>query len=469
MASEFTYLFFDDQRLFGRGGLVRDYTAPEPVATYEDPAFSIDYGFGHAFRLSDGRVRLLYHGQKPDGTEANFAAISDDGLHFAPEDTTGVLQLKDRIAPHEFLPAVPGEEIANIFDDPYAPASQRYKMLHTLLHHDRLFVEGRVFTSPDLLHWTRLESDGMWNNGCEPITGTFYNQHHRCYTIIRRPSWGERRVGVSETHDFQHFSPLELALQTDSLDAPLDEFYGMPSFAYAGMYIGFADIFTNNVSSRSAKFCPGAIYPQLCYSFDGRHWQRSLRKSFLKEYHGQDAMFWCTSLVTEASGDLLLYVVESKQAHGYGFTAAQGGRVDIYRIKKDRFIALQTENGGTGVLTTRQLVWNGGPLKVNLRAATATVALLDEAGRPIPGFDHQDCSLFSGDDTAWVPTFRGGSTDQLIGRVIVAEVRLTDGAVWSLRGDCMPLMNTAAQRYLKFGPEHIFFDPAFDLEDKQNG
>ncbi len=464
MANEFTYLFFDDQRLFGRGGLVRDYTAPELVSTYEDPNFSIDFAFGHAFRLADGRIRLLYHGQKPDGTEANFVAISEDGLHFIPEDTTAVLTIENRIAPHEFKPSKHGEEIANIFEDQLAPAEQRYKMLHTIGHFEDLYIEGKVYTSPDLLHWTELESKETWNNGCEPITGTFYNAHHNCYTIMRRPSWGERRVGVVETKDFKHFTPIELALQVDSLDAPMDEFYGMPSFAYAGMYIGFADIFTNNPSNRGVKFCPGAIYPQLCYSFDGRHWQRSLRKSFLKEYHGQDCMFWCNNCVTEENGDLLLYVVASKQAHGFSFTAAQGGKVYIYRIKKDRFIEMQTENGRTGVLTTRQLAWNGGNLKVNLKAAGATVAILDEAGNPIPGFNHDDCKFFSGDDTGWVPTFRGGSMDRFIGKVIVLEVRLTDGALWSLRADCMPLMNTAAGRYIKYGPEHIYFDPEFDYK-----
>ena len=79
-------LFFDDNGLFGKENVIRVGGKPTLTATYSDGVCSTDYCTGWAFRLDDGRWRLLYfgHGTAFAGMRL-FAAISEDGVHFAPE------------------------------------------------------------------------------------------------------------------------------------------------------------------------------------------------------------------------------------------------------------------------------------------------------------------------------------------------------------------------------------------------
>ena len=58
----YKHLFFDDQRLYVRQGLRREYGTPQVVGTYVDPNLSSPYGWAFAQRGPDGKVHLLYNG-----------------------------------------------------------------------------------------------------------------------------------------------------------------------------------------------------------------------------------------------------------------------------------------------------------------------------------------------------------------------------------------------------------------------
>lgn len=446
----FTQLFFDDQRLLGREGLARAYAQPTLVSEYRDPEFSTDFPALSAIETADGKIRLLYHGRRADGAEGTFLAVSDDGLHFAPESTRAALPLEGRVADHQVFVTAPGMEVAAVVEDRFCAADERYKLLFTAVDSERVAVDGFVYASSDLIHFHKIEGE-MWNGGAEPVTGVFYNAHKRCYTIIRRPGWGDRRVGHSDTADFRSFTPFELCLQADALDEPLDELYGMNVMPYAGMYIGFPLLYTNNHSNREVKYKSGNIYPQLAYSFDGHHFMRSLRASYLKEYSGQPGMFWLSGLLPRKNGETLMYVVKAGGEHGSGFWHSTGGVISIYRARKDGFIALKTEGGAEGLLTTRENLWLGGELSVNLTADFATCAVIDETQNALDGFDHADCAPFRGDCDAWQPRFRGGSLNNLKGKALIFEIRLKNGCLYSVSGDMKPLTYQQGRRYRRLG------------------
>jgi hypothetical protein len=50
------------------------------------------------------------------------------------------------------------------------------------------------------------------------------------------------------------------------------------------MYIGIPHIYRNLKSELNAKYKNGIIDTQLAYSYDGRYWQRSLRKPFINGF-----------------------------------------------------------------------------------------------------------------------------------------------------------------------------------------
>jgi hypothetical protein len=167
-------LFFDDNLLFGRDNAVRQYGEPQLVATYYDGVNSTDFATGFAFSLADGRVRLLYYAHSSAYDDKKlFAAISEDGIHFAPEPLYDPTGMADKTYPHEILSMPGGTEIAQIYEDTHCDdPTQRYKML--IAEHDMegLAVADKVYVSPDLLRWS-YKPESRWGDGTEPLTGVF--------------------------------------------------------------------------------------------------------------------------------------------------------------------------------------------------------------------------------------------------------------------------------------------------------
>lgn len=465
------HLFFDDEKLFGRENVRRVYGTPQLEAVYTDGAVSTDYFSPWVFPCADGLTRMIYYGTHiTSGKKACLIAVSKDGIHFTPEDTTDRVILKDRIAPHElFKLGASGNEIADIYEDSRAEPAQRYKMLVCAMDAPKLEMKNLLYTSPDLYNWTLQPVN--WGVGNEPIGDVLYNSRRDCHTILLRPFWGIRRSGYTETADWHHFSPFVPCMQQDSLDAPLTEIYGMTAIEYGGMFIGFPHLYDNLRSSHSAKFFGDDMSTQLAYSYEGRYWLRSLREPFLDGKTASSAlgyenrMVWLTEAKPQPNGSILLYAAASQLEHGPAFRKAGTGRLHIYRLRQDGFIGLTSENTAEpAFVTTREKIWHGGELTVNLQAKHATLAVW-EADRsentgenvlgishPVDGLSHEDCIPFSGSDTAWTPTFKSGKTlTELAGKVLIFEIRFTDGTLWSLEGDFTNVHNTQAARYRALG------------------
>ncbi len=487
----YTYLFFDDQKLFGRDNLVRRQGQPTLTsdAIYNDGICVTSIPGVFVLPLADGRWRMVYQG-KCDETALHwcFAAISTDGIHFVPEDTRAVIQLQNRIADHQVLEPYDAE-IACILQDPAAPADKRWKMLMCEYEHTRHRVLDKVYTSPDGLQWTLLEG-ACWNpTGTEPVTGAVYRPEKHDFCIYPRHIWGERRVGITTTADWMSYAPVQHCMQTDALDEPLAEMYGMPVFRYEDRYIGLPHIYGGLHSEYNSKFMGGTMKQQLAWSPDGEHWQRMLRTPFIDGESEAIAgavgypckMTWPSAPWQMPDGEIRIAAAATRLEHGTAFkdlggadvqeyrqdapdcTAANtvSGRsgIHIYRLRRDGFVCLATDGDIPGTLLTREMLWQGGEVQVNLTAAHATLAVYESAvagdafghGTPVPGYGHEDCVPFSGDDTAWQPSWDGKGLDALVGRTLSLELRLTDGRVYALRGDCLPMCNTDAMRWRLFG------------------
>lgn len=458
----YQYLFFDDQKLFRRNNLTRNIVSPQLIAdsVFCDGISSTDLRTPFIFKTDDGKYRMIYQGRLPDGKDSAFLAISDDGIRFTPEDVTDRITIEDRVADHEIF-KIPCGEIAEIIEDPYNDPAERYKMLYCdNSDGENLVVHGYVYTSADLIHWNKIEGV-EWNDGAEPITGVFYNQQRQCHTIMVRPDWGTRKVGYVDTKDWRTFTPYEISLQCDSLDDPLVEIYGMPAMAYGNYYIGFPLIYGNFEDALAAKFSSGTMECELAYSLDGHHWQRSLRDRFItgldeqseQVFGYQNKMVWPACFCTQENGDVLIFCAITKHQHGYAFANPGAGKICAYRVKKDRFIALTAQ--GEGLLATRENIWNSGEVHINLSCAKATLAVYESqngdlfgSGHAIEGYSHEDCIPFSGDSTDWVPQFKNGKKlDDLRGKTLILEVKMTDGSIYSISGEFRPVMNLQGARY----------------------
>ncbi len=116
------------------------------------------------------------------------------------------------------------------------------------------------------------------------------------------------------------------------------------------------------------------------------------------------------------------------------------------------------------IVATREKVWHGGEIHINLKAKNATVAVYSSSVselvhgnvlghvKPIEGMGHEDCISFSGDSTDWTPQYRSGKcVDQLAKETLVFELRFHEGELYSISGEYTDVLNTEAARYRKFG------------------
>ncbi len=461
-------LFFDDMKLLRRENLRRAYGTPECIAVYSDGISSTDYPEIFVFRLDNGKYRMIYAGKSVDGSYQHlkmFSAISDDGINFVPEKLWDNPEAQGLTYQHEVM-NIGNAEIGFIYEDNHCDKSERYKLLMFDAVFDDFDFHNDIYTSPDLLNWTK-NGTVQWADEAEPLVSVFYNKHKGCHTLMERPYWGTRRLGFKETTDWKTLTPWKNCMNVDSEDDILSELYGMFAFEYDGMYIGVPHLYRKHQPQRNAKYHDGIVDTQLAISYDGECWNRSLRTPFigygkkvLKGREYEKNLIWIFSIQRADNGDILLYTAESELEHGPAFRNPGSGRIFVYKLRGDGFISLSSEdNEKESVLATREKIWNGGELSVNLRAEGATLAVFyaDDYNtlafnKPYPGMTHEDCIEFSGDSTAWTPKYKSGkSFEELYGKTVIFELKMRSGEVFSIFGDFTDIYNTQAARYRRWG------------------
>lgn len=167
----------------------------------------------------------------------------------------------------------------------------------------------------------------------------------------------------------------------------------------------------------------------------------------------------------QTEGEVIrLYASASELEHGPAFRNPGTGEILVFELRPDGFVSLSAE--GTATVATRERVWHGGEVQLNIKAKRATVAvyITDESeiiaggnnalaiARPLDGYTHADCEAFSGDTTSWTPIYKSGLTvDALKGKTIVFEVKYESGELYSISGNCTEVFNTEAARFRKYG------------------
>lgn len=256
-------------------------------------------------------------------------------------------------------------------------------------------------------------------------------------------------------------------MNVDSEDSVLSELYGMFAFEYDGMYIGFPHFYRKHAPQRNAKYHDGIVDTQLAVSYDGECWNRSLRKTFIgegvKQINGvsfDPKLTWILGMQRSENGDIYLCSACSELEHGTAFGNPGSGHIAFYKLRQDGFISLSTEDSEKeSIVATREKLWHGGELLVNLKAEKATLAVFfadDENtlsfNKLYPGMGHEDCIEFSGDSTAWIPEYKSGKTfDELKDKTVIFELKFQNGELFSFAGNYTDAYNTQSARYRKLG------------------
>ena len=441
-------VFFDDQRLGGRVNTNRVYGDAEFMSEYTSdqacpalPAVFKDgtiapyvmyYTTYHLLEEKDGKRQKMH---------CFCMAVSDDCVHWKPYPND--LEFENKFKPHQILPADECVEVMAVIRD----NDGVYRFFACYVDWSTLTLSSKAFASKDGVF---LYEDGSKAiQGGEPFTGLFYNHKKDCYTFIIRPNWAERRCCIAETKDFKTYTPLRVIMQTDSMDRAMTEIYGMPTFNMGDYFVGLVNLYDATIFSTRQKFEKGHMSVQLAYSFDGEHFQRSLRQPFIHRgspnspYYGMVMPY----SITEREDDLVITAGVSHYEHGFFSGVDNPGHIASFRLKKDRFIGLESD-GGDGIVCTRMLLWYGGELSVNIEVpyGEAKARILDEQANEIKGFGLEESIPFTGDSLSWTPQWKNAKLDDLKGTHFLVEIQYYNGILYAIEGNFEILMTTMQAR-----------------------
>jgi hypothetical protein len=442
-----TILFFDDQRLNLFYNMTRKVGKPKMESVFKEEKINLMWAYPGVFKDVQSRMwKLLYQGKNTKGKRTALLAESINGIDWTTVDTTKILNISDRVMPNQILPQNNlYKEWSGHFIDPFAPSTERFK---SFVVSDIL----RIFVSSDGVHWKVKEGCTVLNHPPDPYTGCFWNEVRKSYVIACRPKNGDRRIAFHETKDWIHFTEQELVLQSDGLDSPLTEIYGMPVLFYEGYYIGYLWLYHTSpeLGESKRKYLNGHVDCQLTYSINGWHFQRGLREPFIGNGAPDEPTYGCVypaDTIILDDGSILIYASASTREHGYN---QQGiGSVVTYSLRRDGFMYLES-NAEIGKIGTRPILWVKGPLELNVQSQNgeARVRITTDAGDEIEGYSFEDSIPFSGDDTAWKPIWRSCKTmDELSNKMIRIEIALKCGRIYAIRGDFIPAIAIAPKDY----------------------
>ena len=446
--SENVFLFFDDKNILYKDSLKRCYALPRYAGSYNSACEKSANPLPCVVFVPEKKQYYMYYNSYVNGKISPLLATSEDGVNFVSHPACRDRAIMEHIG-----------ELACVYYDSTADEKSRFKALCVCGDgKSERIIKDPVFESADGIHWEKTSR--QWHNhAAEPPAFCFYNPIKQKHTILCRPDAGVRRVCRVFTEDFQSFSDAELVMTPDSCDPPLAEHYGMNVFPYGGIFVGFLWLYeVPNIRSR--KYWGGTLNAQLCYSYNGTYFNRSIRESFFehKEQENSLGMIQPCSMYETPDGDLTVAAGVSNNEHG---NFKQGTSIAFYKLKKDRFISLRADDRGE--LVTIPMLYGGGDILVNAEAEEISCALYtdDSAEKPMNLICHELIALKDFEHASFKPIDKGNGffslswdkaeLKKLEKKIIYLEIRLYRGDVFSIRGDLTPMMICDLARYHLYG------------------
>lgn len=300
------------------------------------------------------------------------------------------------------------------------------------------YKHAREAFSPDGTKWTFLpetREKGLFKSA--DVLNFCYDPYQKRYVATWKSSNRRgRAVGVAFSEDgLKWTKPVEgPVFVADDLDPDATQIYGMPVFAYQGLYIGLPWIYharwlkygaaTDQRILEAEKDSPCTVDVQVAWSWDLVNWTRPDRRKPLIP-RGQPGEFDAGQVFTAAApvpmGDqLYFYYGGFSQPHNSQTLKASIG---LATMRMDGFCSLSAGEE-EGWLVTRREVFGVPKITINAKTGQGgyvVAEILDRDNNPIPGFTRSDCVPFTGDATRHVLTWR---TEALPASYSVQEKKL---------------------------------------------
>jgi len=354
-------------------------------------------------------------------------------------------------------------------DEADADPQRRYKMVgldgrpHPR-YPDNINTEPSLLVSPDGLHWTLTGDRPMLDHHSDTSNQIVYDPaRQRWLLYVRPPVYASgrdmgadhrhhrRRICVMTSKDLVNWSYPRVVLYPDERDLP--DYDNCTVFRYGSHFLMLYAAMDGDGLAR--------FEARIASSGDGIHWQRfHSRETFLKlgAEGAWDAGIANINSPPVGQGEKLLLYYSGGTVGQYEPFAAQReshGGIGVAQMKRDRFVA-QRAGDRTGYLLTREFIFDGNTLRVNLAADSRPYhnpRLRVEVLRHPPigehadyffkeqggysyryeGFGLDDCAHLSGDGTAMQVGWRNKNLGALAGQPIYLRFELRDMDLYSFR------------------------------------
>lgn len=388
-------LFLDDALIDSTENVRRVVHQPRkhpenPVLTYDKPweGNCVLLWGSVLWDEQEDRFRMWYQTYQKFGRPGESTlvcyATSEDGIHW-DKPSLGLIDYRGSKDNNIVLAPEPDRTIDSptVFRDPNGG--------NRMYFHQKEGV--RTAVSPDGLRWTWrpvVVKAGDRNTA-------YYDAARKRYRVITRiPGRGLRTCGLWESKDGEWFDAVGEILAPDKNDPPKTEFYGMIEFPYAGVHVGFLEMF----------FVPTRrLNTQLTYSRDGLHWHRACERQTFLDCGPPGS--WDYAWVTPSHnppirrGDkLYIFYQGRKTLHWAEKPYGHIGAIGLAFLRVDGFASMDALYE-EGTVTTCPLLIEGKRLHVNAAARPGFVAVevLDQDGKPVPGLTRKDCRAMAMEDS----------------------------------------------------------------------
>lgn len=388
-------------------------------------------------------------------------AESKDGIHWERPDLD-VVPGTNRLLPNQKV------DSWSVFPDPEAAdPNQRWKLFVMPGGNN---IPGFCYTSADGIHWTNKTATGDIGDR----TTMFYNPFRRKWVFSLRGGWKDsgRARRYWDADDFltgcwwdwyDERSPKwavrwlradEKDVQTDRpLENKAAQLYSFDAVAYESIMLGGFEVHwgpENHICEQHGM--PKITEIQFAYSRDGFHWSRPDRRAAIRAERWKSDQ-WDRGYVQPLSNicvirdeKLWFYygafggdptrLRRSGTGPGTGNGSMNGmydnGAMGCAYLRRDGFAGMKAERAGE--LVTRPVRFSGEHLFVNVDAPAGALRaeVLDEDGKPVPGFTAAECVPVSVDSTKARVTWKGGATlARFRGRDVRFRFALEKGTLYS--------------------------------------
>jgi hypothetical protein len=271
------------------------------------------------------------------------------------------------------------------------------------------------------LHWKYLADKESLFTSSDVLNFSYDPYQSRYFATWKTRNRRGRAVGIAWSADGLRWSkPFAGPVFTaDDLDPDDTQIYGMPVFAYQGLYIGLPWMYharyfrygeyTIEKLHEAQADSPRAMDVQLAWSWDLVNWTRSPRReAFIARGKPGD---WDAGMIVTARAPVIMgdelwfYYGGTDGVHDQPRIQAAIG---VAKLRVDGFCSMQA-GGQEGWLVTRREPFHEPAVTVNARTSAdglVSADILDRNNRVVPGFSRDDCIAFRGDSVGHVLTWK---------------------------------------------------------------